>query len=139
MKNLFLFLLLFPLAVFAQNQPDPGFAKYRNTALSSTQQQVKGGAANIFGFTLINAGTATAYVKIYDGLAANVTVGTTVPIAVIPVPPASSGVPATIMYAPGTISYRFVNFGLTIAAVTGLADNSTTAPSTAIYMEALYK
>lgn len=138
MKRLFLLLAFLPVLLTAQ-QADPGFAKYRNTALTSTDVQVKAGQSNLFGFTFVNVNTSPVYVKVYDGLAANVTVGTTAPIAVIEVPAGDGTTSGTVILAPGTISFRFVNSGLTIAAVTGLADNSSSAPSTAIYAELLYK
>lgn len=138
MKKLLFLLFLLPALLLAQT-PDPGFGKYRNTALSSTEVQIKAGNSSMYGFTFVNAAAATTYVKVYDGLASSVVVGTTPPIAVIAVPPAASGVPYTVVFAPGNVPYRFVNNGLTIAAVTGLADNSTGAPATALYVEVLYK
>lgn len=138
MKRILLLLALFPALLFAQ-QVDPGFAKYRNTALTSTDVQVKAGQSNLFGFTFVNVNTSPVYVKVYDGLAANVTVGSTAPVAVIEVPAGDGTTSGVVILAPGTVSYRFVNSGLTIAAVTGLADNSSAAPATAIYAELLYK
>lgn len=137
MKTLLLFLLLVATA-FAQ-QTDPGFGRYRNTALSSTDLAVKVGASNLFGFNLVNVNTVPVYVKFYNGTTASVVVGTTAPVAVIEVPAGDGTTPGCVVLAPGSISYLFVNIGLVVAAVTGLADNSTAAPALAIYCEALYK
>lgn len=137
MKKFLLFLLL--SAVGVAQQVDPGFGQYRNTALSSTDVAIKGSACNLYGFTLINVNVVPVYVKFYNGTAASVTVGTTVPVAIIEVPAGDGTTPGCVVLAPGSVSYRFVSTGLVVAAVTGLADNSTAAPSTAIYAEALYK
>lgn len=140
MKNLLLFLLaMVAVATAAAQQVDPGFGKYRNTALTSTDVQVKAGQSNLYGFTFVNVNTSPVYVKIYDGTAASVTVGTTAPTAVVEVPAGDGTTPGTVILSPGSISFRFVNSGLTVAAVTGLADNSTAAPATPIYAEILYK
>src|SRR5215204_4564532 len=108
MKKLISVLFLLPALVFADT-PDPGFGKFRNTALSSTDVQIRAGNASMFGFTLVNASDTTTYLKVYDGLASGVVVGTTVPIAVIAVPPAVDSVPYTVVFAPGNVPYRFVN------------------------------
>lgn len=134
-------LILFVFAVscaFAQ-QSDPGFAHYRNTALSSTDVAIKASTANLYGFTLTNVNTTAVYVKFYNGTTATVVVGTTAPAAVVMVPAGDGTTPGEVLLAPGSVPWLFVNFGLTVAAVTGLADNSTAAPSTAIYIEAQYK
>lgn len=114
------------------------FISYRNTALSATKQEIKAGAATILGWNFININTVTVYVKLYDALAANVTIGTTTPIFTFAVP-ASDGT------NPGIFFQEVVNFpqhltttGLTVACVTGLADSSTAAPATAIHASLRY-
>lgn len=141
MKKLLLFLLGFALLAGSATaqQVDPGFAHYRNTALTSTAIAIKAGSTNLYGFNLVNVNTVPVYVKFYNGTTGTVTVGTTAPVAIIEVPAGNGTTPGCSVLAPGTISYLFVNSGLVIASVTGLADNSTAAPSTAIYCEALYK
>lgn len=140
MKRLLILLLLalLPALAFAQS-PDPGFGRYRNTALSSTDIAIKAGSSGVFGFTFTNVNTTTVYVKFYNGNASSVVVGTTVPAAVVAVPAGTALIPITAMLAPGGVPWLYVNTGLVIAAVTGLADNSTAAPATAIYVEVQYK
>ena len=139
MKKLLLLLFLLPAALFAQGQPDPGFGHYRNTAQSSTELAIKSGATAAYAFTLINVNTTPVYVKFYNGTVASVVVGTTVPVAVIAVPAGNGTTPGEAILAPGTVPWLWVNGGMCIAAVTGIADNSTAAPSTAIYVEVQYK
>ena len=138
-KILFLLGLVFVVGFASAQQTDPGFGQYRNTALSSTDVAIKTSTANLYGFTIINANTVPVYVKFYNATVANVTVGTTTPLAVVEVPAGDGTTSGSVVLSPGSISYRFFNTALTVAAVTGIADNSTTAPSTAVYIEALYK
>jgi hypothetical protein len=138
MKKILLLFLLTVACAFGQ-QVDPGFGHYRNTALSSTDVAVKTSTANLFGFTITNVNTTPVYVKFYNGTTATVTVGTTVPVAVVMVPAGDGTTPGSVMLAPGSVSWLFANTGLVVAAVTGIADNSTAAPSTAIYIEVQYK
>ncbi len=51
---------------------DPGYSKYRNTALAATKQSVKAATATLWGFNLINVNTVPVYVKFYNALAADV-------------------------------------------------------------------
>lgn len=111
--------------------------RYRNTALSSTDvQAVACGTAglNIRGFNIINPNTTDVYVKFYDALATNVTVGTTTPILTLFVPANGS------VFEPfeNNKVVAFFNTAITLACVTGLADSSTTAPTTAIHISFQY-
>lgn len=111
--------------------------KYRNTALSSTDVQVQVSNASgiaVRGFNFINPNSTDVYVKFYDALAANVTVGTTTPILTLMVP--SNGSIFEAYDQNKTIA--FFSTALTVACVTGLADNDTTAPSTAIHASIQY-
>lgn len=129
-------LLVLLLPAFAQ---DPGFGRFRNTALTSTPVAIKTFQASVYGYTLINPNTTPVYVKFYNATVANTTVGTTVPQAVIMVPPGDATTPGIVYLAAGSVSYQFFQLACTVAVVTGRADNSTAAPGTAIYAEALYK
>lgn len=134
-----LFLFVFLLGSAFSQVVDPGFAHFRNTALSSTDVAIKASSSSLFGFTIINVNTTPVYVKFYNGTTANVIVGTTVPAAIVMVPAGNGTTPGCLILAPGTVSWLFSSMASSVAAVTGIADNSTAAPSTAIYMEAQYK
>lgn len=57
-------------------------------ALGGTLEQVHNAKLNIYGFTVVNNTNALAYVQLFDAAAvAGITLGTTVPDVVIPVPP----------------------------------------------------
>lgn len=110
---------------------------YRNTALSSTDVQVQiasTGGVPVRGFNFINPNSTEVYVKFYDALATNVTVGTTTPVLTLMVPSNGSVFEA---YDRNKI-VAFFSTAITIACVTGLADNDTTAPSTAIHASIQY-
>lgn len=114
------------------------FQRYRSTALSSTKVQVKGSAGNVYGWNFINTNTSDVFVKFYDGLAANVTVGTTTPVLTILVPAASGSSNGLFFQDINPDPQEVFTAGITIACVTGLADSSTTAPTTAIHASVRY-
>lgn len=120
-------------------QSDPGFGRFRNTALSSADVAIKPSAANIFGLILINVNETPVYVKFYNSNVGNTVVGTTVPQYVIMVPAGDGTTPGCVYAAPGDVSLQYFQLALSVAAVTGLSDDSTVAPDTAIYAEVLYK
>lgn len=136
MKKL-LFLFLIPFLAFGQT--DPGFGKFRNVAVSSTDVSIKPSQCAVYGYTFINYNTTAVYVKFYNGTTANVVVGTTTPQCMIMVPPGDGTTPGIVYLAADTVSYQYFQLACSIAVVTGSADNSTAAPGTPIYIEVLYK
>jgi hypothetical protein len=59
-------------------------------SLSNTPVEVSSSRANFYGFLFENNHTAAVYVQVFDKLAANVTLGTTVPDRTFMVPASSS-------------------------------------------------
>lgn len=118
---------------------NPGYNYFRQTALDETKRAVKAISGNLYGFTLINPNTETVYVKFYNAAAADVTVGTTTPFLVFAVPAGDGVTPGQVIASPEDVPYAHFNVALTIAAVTGLADNSTAAPTTDLHAEVIYK
>lgn len=112
---------------------------YRKTNLTATKDQVIAAGCNLVGFKIVNPNTVPAYVKLYAAPAASVTVGTTTPKAVLVVPAGDGTSPGVLMAAPDGVPLEFFGTGLTIAAVTELADAGTTALPTAINVEIQYK
>lgn len=112
--------------------------QYRNTALTNTDVQVAVAPAyglKLTGFNVINtANTADTYLKFYDALSANVTVGTTTPVMVLHIPGGGS----IVELARANAEHYIFTTAMTIAAVTTLADSGSTAPTTAIYVELYY-
>lgn len=63
-----------------------GGTRYSNTALAETKQSVVAGPVLLFNITGFNSGNAASYIQFFDKLVANVTVGSTAPDFVIPLP-----------------------------------------------------
>lgn len=60
--------------------------RYSNLALDETKAVVVAGPVLLFNILGFNSGAAVSYIQFYDALTADVTVGTTVPTFVIPLP-----------------------------------------------------
>jgi hypothetical protein len=112
---------------------------YRNTALTNTAVAVKAGAGSVMGWNFINANTVPVYVKFYNIAAASVTVGTSAVVLTIMVPAAGSVNPGMFFLEPGLIPVEVFSTAISMACVTGLADNSNAAPNTAIHVSVRYK
>ena len=103
-----------------------GFGQYRNIALSNTDQQIKATAGRIYSWYFKNPhATDTAWVHFYNATAANVTVGTTVPVWSVEVKAGQ------FMEAYLTIPVSMAT-AITIAATTSADHTVSTAPTTAL-------
>ena len=100
----------------------PPISVDRNIDVDESEDQVKTGKGRLHGWYMFNAAGTTRYVRYYDGTVASVVVGTTVPLATIPLP-AGGGANLNI-----TAGIPFAT-GLVVAATTGVADNDTGAPA----------
>lgn len=118
---------------------DPGYSYFRSQTQSATKAAVKASATLLYGYKFINPNTAPVYVKLYDALSAGVTVGVTTPKLVIAVPAGDGTTPGMALAEPDGNAGAYFGTGLTIAAVTTLADAGSTAPGTAIHAEITYK
>lgn len=113
----------------------PSFTHFRNTGISSTAVQVKATGGSIYGANIINpTGNGVVFLKIYNAPSASVTVGTTVPFKTLGI--ANNGF---FTLSPTTVPFETFSTGITVAVVTGIADNSTTAPAAGIYVEFNYQ
>jgi len=92
-----------------------------NSAATTNGTLIKGSAGTLFSINAFNNGGAAAYVKLYNKATAP-TVGTDIPVLVIPVPAGSQNQPFTL----GTLGHRFA-LGIGLAITGGSADNDTTA------------
>ena len=97
-----------------------------NSAASTNGQLINGASTGLQAFYATNIGATVAFVKLYNKVTAP-TVGTDVPVMIIPVPAAVSGVPGVSPAIDcGFNGHRFA-LGLGLA-ITGLvADSDTTA------------
>lgn len=119
---------------------------YRNTALLATVLLIATGTTGaagrrrIFGLSLMNPNTVPVFVKLFNAAAAaSVILGTTAPQHVICIPPGDGTTPGMVRISQDAVPVYQFDLGICIAAVTGLADASTTAPGTAINAEVQYK
>ncbi len=100
-----------------------GCTPYKNLDVDETEDDIKTSAGKLFWLHVMNLASATRYLKVYDNVAASVTVGTTVPVLTYPIPGNTLGF--TIGFGPQGTQF---STGICIAATTGLADNDTGAP-----------
>jgi hypothetical protein len=124
-----------PVSITTEN----GLLTYRNTALTNAAVAVKASAGSIRGWNFINVNTVAVYVKFYDIASASVTVGVSTIIRTVAIPAGSATNPAIFFLEAQPTSQEDFTTAISIACVTGLADNSSTAPSTAIHASVRYK
>ena len=118
---------------------ESGFLTVRTQALTSTAQTIKTSNGSVMGWNFINVNSSAVYVKFYNALIANVTVGTTTPVLTVAVPAGSATNPGINMVTPDLVPFEVFSTAISFACVTGLADNSNTAPATAIHASVRYK
>lgn len=113
---------------------------FRNQNVGVTPVKVNTTATGVevYGWRLINLNTGLVYLKLYDTVAAP-TVGTTVPVAIIPI--FASGVSEMELMSQNLNRYvprEFFQNNFWIACTTGIADTDTTAPSTGLDVQMKY-
>jgi hypothetical protein len=102
------------------NTPVTPSTTFTNSAATNNAAVLKASAGTVWSVLGFNAGASPCYVKFYNRTTAP-TVGTDVPVMVIPIPP--TGSPDPVVPATGI---RFAT-GIAIAIVTGAADTDNTA------------
>jgi hypothetical protein len=118
---------------------ETGLLTYRNTALTNTAVAVKATGGSVRGWNFVNVNTSAVYVKLYNIAAGSVTVGTSPVTRTIAIPAGSASNPAIFFLEAQPTSQEDFSTAISMACVTGLADNSNTAPSTAIHASVRYK
>lgn len=93
----------------------------RNIDVDESQDAIKNAPGVLFGLYIFNKSAAVRYVRLYNTLSANVTVGTTIPVLTIPI---GIGVGIFLEFEEGLD----FDTAIAIAATTGVADNDTGAP-----------
>jgi len=99
-----------------------GYSKVKYAAQTTTVQTVKGSAGKLHGYMIYNPNSSVSYVQLFD-TASSVTLGTTVPDLILPIP-ATSGANLS-----DTIGIGFTT-GIKIACTT--TETGLTAPSTGL-------
>ena len=100
-----------------------GLDIFRSIDLDESEEEVKATEGVVCHIYASNTNAAARWLKLYNATAANVTVGTTTPVATYYLP-ASGANPVKIDIPHGL---RF-DTAITAAATTGVADNDTGAP-----------
>jgi hypothetical protein len=96
-----------------------------NSAATTNGANLSAATTGLQSVYTTNTGAGAAFVKLYNKATAP-TVGTDVPVMIIPVPAAVAGVPGVAQISPGFNGYRFA-LGLGIAITGAVADTDTTA------------
>ena len=94
--------------------------KFRSVVVTSAAVSVRAGATRLKGYHIINTHSSIVYVKFYDAISTDVTVGATVPVLNIAIPVSGAMVEHKF---PGE-GFPF-DKGCTVTAVTGVDDDST--------------
>lgn len=118
---------------------ESGFLTLRSTALTNTAIAIKSSAGSLMGWNFINANTVAVYVKFYEVAAASVAIGTTPVKLTLAIPAGSATNPAIFLVSPDLVPFEVFASAMSFACVTGLADNSITAPTTPIHASVRYK
>lgn len=104
-----------------------GATPYYNLDCDETEDAIKATAGKLFWIHVMNLSASVRYIKFYNATVANVTVGTTTPVLSFPVPTMADTNGAGFCVHFGDVGLQF-DTAITVAATTGLADNSTGAP-----------
>ena len=113
------------LVVSNQAHSAGGALPYKSLDLDESEEEVKGTPGQVYGFIATNRRTSPLFLKFYNDTAANVIVGTTVPVMTIEIP--ANATDHTAMVTGFPVGVQF-DAAITIAATTGFADNDTGAP-----------
>jgi hypothetical protein len=107
-----------------------GWSVSSQTALTNTKVAVKSSAGNFGGYMMYNPNASAVYIQVFDVASASVTLGTTTPTYVIPLP-ASAG--ANVEFRNGITHSTAITVAVTTTAT------GSTAPATALVGFFLYK
>jgi hypothetical protein len=102
-----------------------GLSTFRSIDLDETEEEIKDGAGQVYGWYIANLATSTRFIKLYNTNASLCSVGVTTPLITIPLPGNSSDDVAANAFSGHGITF---NTGICAAATTGVADNDTGAP-----------
>jgi len=108
---------------------------YRDTAVTNTAAAVTNRETELMGWNIINPNSTDVYVKFVDASSGTITVGTTAVVRTLLVPANTTIYQNSVTGSP----QLYFTTGMSVYAVTALADSNTTAPSTAVHLCIMYK
>ena len=127
-----------PLPVTQVGLATNGLSVYRTLDADETEEEVKGSAGTVYAIWGGSTSSTTNFLKLYDGTAGAVTVGTTTPVLTLPIPGNSTDSVA-FNFNLGGLGIAFSN-GICVAATTLQADAASVGPSaSAITCNVIYK
>lgn len=110
-----------------QPRTSGGLSIHKTLDLDESEEEVKATGGQVYAMHVMNLTNALLYLKFYNDTAANVIVGTTVPVMTIPIPGNNDTDGAGFTWSiPQGIAF---STAICAAVTTGLADNDTGAPA----------
>lgn len=115
-----------------------GWSFSYQSALTNSTAQIKGSAGTFGGWAMLfNPNTATTYIQVFNKASASVTLGSTVPDFVIPLPGIASASATGLAANWESVHGIAMSTGITVAATT--TASGSTAPANAVVGTFLYK
>ena len=109
-----------------QGRTTGGLSLFSSIDLDETEEEIKGSAGTVYSIHAMNMTAAVLYLKLYDGPASGVTVGSTTPVLTFPLPTnGDTNGAGFVLNCPQ--GYAFPN-GISAAVTTGVAASDTGAP-----------
>jgi hypothetical protein len=106
-----------------------GATPFYNLDVDESEDAIKASAGKLMSLIAINRSTGVRYLKLYNDTTANITVGSSTPVMVIPLPTTGGTLGAGMALPIPSCGIQF-SAAITIAATTGFADNDSGAPGT---------
>lgn len=106
--------------------------------LLSVKQSIVDAPGKLMGFNFINQNTVAVYIRFYNSLVAGVTVGTTIPVLTLVIPPGDGTTPGFIYQESNAIQHLF-STGIVVSASTDISDTGVAIPATGIIGNVKYK
>jgi hypothetical protein len=114
---------------------------FRNTSVGNTKVQVSGIPCNLFLWNLIGplANVDQCFLKFYNDLAVNITVGASTPVLTVPLDASTASRCASNIFSNKNKTIHYFDTAMTIAVTKLLADSDATAPTSNIQVGLRYK
>lgn len=103
-----------------------------SASVTATKATVFTGTGRISGFVILNNAAAITYIQVFDALAANVTVGTTAPTYVIPLPASGAVTMPTADIPRNALTFTL---GCVIASCTTRTGSSTATSDVLLWVD----
>lgn len=109
--------------------PGPGLSTSYQGTLGDTVVNIKASGGRLYGVEISNANVVSEFLQLFDALAANVTLGTTVPKLSLAIPKGASATDVGIM---DKVWDQGIEFQTAISAAVTTTNTGATGPTTAV-------